>query len=469
MDEKTKQKQEEIIELVSAFCRDNLNEEYEELSIKLVEKMGRKHDVPFKRGRLDIWASAVIYCIAQVNFLFDKKSEYHISADDICDYFGTKKSTVSNKAATISDMFNLAPLDKEFSATGNAVEAPEIFPDFAEMDEFFDEINSLYEDGKIEEALNKLDEIKEDDPDYPRSLFYKSLILASIGDERAEDLLKQSLMLEMKNTFNRDDMDFLMDEIFDEEYDESEELFMTGIADYNAGDFEDALSNFNALLKMDPNQSEVIYYKALTLAQLGRLKKALKFLDKAIKLDPDDDRFWNEKGNILTCLNRVNKAHKCFDKAIKLNPEDSVIWANKGFLYLEYENYEKALECYNKACELDPLEIHNIIGKSNVYLGMGDIKNTEKCLKKAEMIDDEDDEYLEAMAHFMFSQEKFDESIKYWDKRLEYDDEYAAAWIFKAFSYIALGMEKEADDCIEKACDIDPMSINMLEDFVSDD
>ncbi len=83
MDDKTKQKQDELIEMVTAFCDDNLNDEYCDLAIKLVEKMGRKHNVPFKRGRLDIWASAVIYCLAQNNFLFDKQSKYYISADTI--------------------------------------------------------------------------------------------------------------------------------------------------------------------------------------------------------------------------------------------------------------------------------------------------------------------------------------------------------------------------------------------------
>ena len=60
-DEKTKIRQEKIIELVSSFCDEKLDEEYKELSIKLVEKLGRKHDVPFKRGKVEIWASAIIY------------------------------------------------------------------------------------------------------------------------------------------------------------------------------------------------------------------------------------------------------------------------------------------------------------------------------------------------------------------------------------------------------------------------
>ena len=69
MDNKTKEKQKQLIEMTTAFCQDKLDDEYAEMSIKLIEKMGRKHDVPFKQGRLDIWASAVIYALAQTNFI----------------------------------------------------------------------------------------------------------------------------------------------------------------------------------------------------------------------------------------------------------------------------------------------------------------------------------------------------------------------------------------------------------------
>ncbi len=48
-----------------------------------------------------MWASAVVYVIARLNFLFDQNSPNYLPPDEICDYFGTKKSTVSARAAQI--------------------------------------------------------------------------------------------------------------------------------------------------------------------------------------------------------------------------------------------------------------------------------------------------------------------------------------------------------------------------------
>jgi len=116
-DEKIKAKEKELINLVSGFCDAELDEEYKDLSIKLVEKLGRKHEVPFKRGKLENWASGIIYALGQINFLFDDSFDPYATPDDICGFFKTKKSTASNKARDIRRMLNLKPFDKEFSTS----------------------------------------------------------------------------------------------------------------------------------------------------------------------------------------------------------------------------------------------------------------------------------------------------------------------------------------------------------------
>lgn len=115
MSDKIKEKEKKLIEMTNAFCDAELNSEYKALCEKLVHKLGRKHDVPFKRGKLENWASGIVYAIGQINYLFDKNFEPYATPDDICKYFKTKKSTASNKARDIRQMLNLKTGDKEFS------------------------------------------------------------------------------------------------------------------------------------------------------------------------------------------------------------------------------------------------------------------------------------------------------------------------------------------------------------------
>lgn len=110
-----KERENELLEMTRMFCSQKLDEDYFQLSEKLIKKMGRKRDVPFKRGKLEIWAAAVVYTIGSINFLFDKSFEPYITAQEISDYFGTKNSTVSNKAGQIKKMFDLTMFDNEFA------------------------------------------------------------------------------------------------------------------------------------------------------------------------------------------------------------------------------------------------------------------------------------------------------------------------------------------------------------------
>lgn len=112
---KVEEKRHRLLEATSAYCREHLDEEYEALCGKLIDKMARKRTVPFLTGQMEIWAASVIYALGQINFLFDKSFKPYATADDICNHFGVKKNTVSAKAGVIRDMFKMGYYDEQFS------------------------------------------------------------------------------------------------------------------------------------------------------------------------------------------------------------------------------------------------------------------------------------------------------------------------------------------------------------------
>ena len=111
----TDDRQKMLIEMVKGFSDEYLDEEYKKLNIRLVEKLGRKQDVPFKRGKLENWAGGIVYTIGQLNFLFDDSFHPYATPDDISSYFGIKKKTAANKARDIRKLLNLKLGDEEFS------------------------------------------------------------------------------------------------------------------------------------------------------------------------------------------------------------------------------------------------------------------------------------------------------------------------------------------------------------------
>jgi Domain of unknown function (DUF6398) len=113
--QKIKIQQQKIWELVEGFCNKKLDKEYLRLSEKLLEKLRKQANVPFKTGQPEVWAAAIIHALGSINFLFDKSFEPYVSFDEINQYFNTKKTTVSTKSKQIRDFFDMGKFDQEFS------------------------------------------------------------------------------------------------------------------------------------------------------------------------------------------------------------------------------------------------------------------------------------------------------------------------------------------------------------------
>ncbi len=105
----------QIISLIREFCTERLDDDYFELSVRLVEKLGRKRTVPFMSGKIEIWSAAVIHALGSINFLFDKSFQPYVTVEEINDFFGTNKSSSAGKSKIIRDLLNLGYFDGEFS------------------------------------------------------------------------------------------------------------------------------------------------------------------------------------------------------------------------------------------------------------------------------------------------------------------------------------------------------------------
>lgn len=130
-----KEKEKQLLELTGGFCAQKPNQGYFELCEKLIKKMGRKRGAPFKRGKPEIWAAAVVQAIGSINFLFDRSFEPYITSKQINEYFETKTATISNKARIIKDMFDLWYYSPEFPTTKMEQDNP--FNNLVMVDDLF--------------------------------------------------------------------------------------------------------------------------------------------------------------------------------------------------------------------------------------------------------------------------------------------------------------------------------------------
>jgi hypothetical protein len=110
----TRQHAEEIAALTDRFCSEHLDAEYGALCRKMSDKLARKRPSPLLRGKVSIWAGAVLYAVGSVNFLFDPQQRRHLSASQLSTLTGIPQSTLANKARIIRELLRIVPLQPEF-------------------------------------------------------------------------------------------------------------------------------------------------------------------------------------------------------------------------------------------------------------------------------------------------------------------------------------------------------------------
>ncbi len=108
---KMKAKFDEITALTDPFCREHLNEEYEQLVREATAALCRKRPSPLMRGGVDIWACGIVLAVGLTNFLHDRSQDPHMSSADVCSAFGVKQSTGTNKAALVRKTLGMRQMD----------------------------------------------------------------------------------------------------------------------------------------------------------------------------------------------------------------------------------------------------------------------------------------------------------------------------------------------------------------------
>jgi hypothetical protein len=104
-------KYEAIKSFTDNYCSTFLDEEYAELCRKLAAALARKRPSPLISGAEKVWACAIVYALARVNFLFDKSRTPHTTTGQLCSWFDVNKNTASGKAKRVLDIMKMRMMD----------------------------------------------------------------------------------------------------------------------------------------------------------------------------------------------------------------------------------------------------------------------------------------------------------------------------------------------------------------------
>ena len=130
--------------------------------------------------------------------------------------------------------------------------------------------------------------------------------------------------------------------------------FDQGVTMFDAGQYNEALAEFNAAIAVDPNQPGIIARTGDCYLKLDRNEEALEAYDKAIALDPGDASLYAQKGVVLSRLGKASESQEMFQRSAELDPRGAALnFYNLGVTMYNSSEMAGAADAFKRSVAAD--------------------------------------------------------------------------------------------------------------------
>ncbi|GAX40431.1 TPR repeat-containing protein [Tolypothrix sp. NIES-4075] len=119
-------------------------------------------------------------------------------------------------------------------------------------------------------------------------------------------------------------------------------------------EYEAAIDNYNAALKLNPHDAEIYYKRGLARYYLVDDEKAIQDYNQAIKINPKYAKAYSKLGLARYELGDYEQAIADYTQAIEINPYDAVAYRNRADARFHIGDNQGAIEDYNQAIKINP-------------------------------------------------------------------------------------------------------------------
>ncbi len=156
--------------------------------------------------------------------------------------------------------------------------------------------------------------------------------------------------------------------------------FKAAVAQYEAGQYAEAATQLEKLVREVPESFEVQELLGLVYAAQSQNDKANPHLEKAVRLKPDSATARTNLGNNLLRLDKLSLAEQQFKKAAALAPRDFEPNHNLGEFYVRSSKVPEAIPFLERAQRITPSSYDNGYDLSLAYLLTGRLSDARQLI-----------------------------------------------------------------------------------------
>ncbi len=148
-------------------------------------------------------------------------------------------------------------------------------------------------------------------------------------------------------------------------------IFNTGLAAYNAQNYDKAISYYKEAAKYGYNEARTYSLIASSFEQKNDTIGALEILKEGFGKYPEDNGILTSMIQIYLNLNKTEEAMKYLQMAIEQDPNNATYYFALGTLYEKIDDEENAIKTYEKAISVDPKFFNAYYNLGALYYNKG--------------------------------------------------------------------------------------------------
>ncbi|MDR0870342.1 MAG: tetratricopeptide repeat protein [Planctomycetaceae bacterium] len=302
----------------------------------------------------------------------------------------------------------------------------------------------LCDQGKFDDALKLLDTVDK-------------------GSKNTENILKRVQILTQMG--KQSDAVKYLDQLREQQPENIRILHLRSLIHFDNKDYDNALKDIEAAIRIEPNNGLYLFHKARILAVSEREDDAVKILNDILQNEPQNIEAALLKIQILSSRKKVDEAVAVVETLEKQQPNNERWMMLKISVYADGDKFDKALELVDKWIKEKPDDEKRQILKAQIYVDKKDYDKARSIAEELHKKYPDKDNITVLLIGILSSQKKNKEAVKLMEPLLKKEPENIAFLRVQSQLLISTNQHNEAIKMLEKIIKIvpkDETSINNL-------
>ncbi|MCM8791195.1 MAG: tetratricopeptide repeat protein [Candidatus Omnitrophica bacterium] len=218
-------------------------------------------------------------------------------------------------------------------------------------------------------------------------------------------------------------------------------------------DVEKALEELTKAKFLDPADPKPRFLAALIYTSSHRFEEAQKEYQEIMKLSPDSIWALSSLADVLMLQEKMGEAAAIYERLIEKEKNSPLLYFNLAFIYSKMGKAEDGIKALEEAIKLKPDYLEAYIGLGVLYETKKDMRGAIKNFEKALELDPVNTNIYHHLGYLFYKDKKYDEAIRLYQTLVKLDSDDVRAYVEWANVYLAQKKADEAIAILEQATD----------------